>query len=287
MGPTAKGGVVRPFPPVALLRPAGRENTPRPLTSPEYRGLPMAENRQGRHLWKDAATVPRDGSGARGQRKTRRRRRMRGAGAVGAWREEADGLTGRSPSHSLLFPPVVTDGFRLEGSCFMGAGFARLFSWPEPSPPQAFHVSGELPATGLFIRMRLCSYVPDAYPRHSRQNTGFQAARAGLVFASLWGGIVPYHGGTCWMINDPAVGDPRGLEQGRPCGARPMLETDAGKRGGAWPGGSPGVWHASASRRLSSPVAYALRGANPGRKGRHPGRADGVEGRESGLYTFF
>src|SRR5579875_1895978 len=56
-------------------------------------------------------------------------------------------LIHRSPSHRLLFPTAAAASFRLEGSCFTGAGFAGPFSRPEPSPPQAFSVSGELPAT--------------------------------------------------------------------------------------------------------------------------------------------
>ena len=75
----------------------------------------------------------------------------------------------RSPLRSLLFPRVLLGaGFRLRGSCFSGVGFTRLSSWPEPSPPQAFCVSGELPATvdRASVLLRAGRLSPAQPPKH-------------------------------------------------------------------------------------------------------------------------
>ena len=53
------------------------------------------------------------------------------------------------------------------------------------------------------------------------------------------------------------------------------------------PGGSPGMRGAVAPRSPSPPVAYAPRGANPRPKGAKSWSGGRVEGRTSGLYTFF
>jgi hypothetical protein len=53
----------------------------------------------------------------------------------------------RSSPHGILFPTAEAAGFLLGDSCFTAAGFAAGTPQPEPSAPQAFSVSGELPAT--------------------------------------------------------------------------------------------------------------------------------------------
>ena len=64
----------------------------------------------------------------------------------GARRGTPDRANPSSP-HGLLCPAAAAASFPLGDSCFTAAGFTRSFSRPEPSAPQAFTVSGELPAT--------------------------------------------------------------------------------------------------------------------------------------------
>ena len=73
---------------------------------------------------------------------------------------------------------------RRSDHCFTAAGCTKALPWPEPSAPQAFCVSGELPATSGAFASRAYALTgrtpfPAQPPKHR-----FSAAVAGVGFAS-------------------------------------------------------------------------------------------------------
>ncbi len=84
----------------------------------------------------------------------------------------------RSSPHSLLLPTACAVSFLRGESCFAAVGFTRPFSWPEPSAPQGFCLSGELPASAARFLAALTARsiaAPHASRRKTRADSGILA----------------------------------------------------------------------------------------------------------------
>ena len=132
-------------------------------------------------------------------------------------------------------------------SCFLASFWALVSDSEAPasqespggSPGQSLLLHRRLASPGNPRRqwiVRLCSYVPDAHPRHSRRSRGSQGTRAGLVVANhcRYCATNAYAGQEYWQqltTLDRTHSTPggRGGQARQPCAVPPRHRPSAGR----------------------------------------------------------